>query len=107
MSLKRDWRSQAVPAASSSAFVCGIVPTTAGAQESAVLLSRTDATLLNEKFVNVAVMVAVPNFDVPSPSLPQTPPSRTSAEEITATRHGLATPPPNHRPPAWRKGTWM
>src|ERR1043166_1993085 len=88
-------------------FALAMVPSGAAEQEIVVLLaSSTDATLLNEKFVNVAVMVATPNFAVASPSVPHRPPSSTSADEITATRHGLATPPPNHAPADWRNNTW-
>ena len=73
MSLKRDWRSQARCRRRRRArWLAGERADDAAgrARRARVLLSCTDATLLNEKFVNVAVSVAMPNFDATSPSLP-------------------------------------
>ena len=70
-------------------------------ESDALPLSCTDATLVNEKFVNVAVNVATPSARVASPSLAHAPRSVTSADDTTATRQGRATPPPNHMPARW------
>ena len=107
-SLKRDCRSQAPLAddATLSACIAATIPTTlatgvSAAHESAALtVSWTAAILLNEKFVKVAVNVAMPNLFVTSPSLAQSAGvGHVGADETTATRHGRATPPPNHIPP--------
>src|SRR5947207_472908 len=99
-SLNRDCRSQAPPDADSvnSARIAtfAAVPILGDAHESDALpVSCTDATFENEKFVNVVDTVAEPNVDVAFPSLAQAPASVMSADEITPTRQGLATPPPN------------
>src|SRR6185312_14194266 len=111
-SANRDWREHAstLAALSEKSARSGVLLATPdGAATShadaalvvALPLSPSDAILLNEKFVNVAVIVAEPNRAVVSPILPHAPASATSAEEMTAIRHGRATPPPNHTPPCW------
>ena len=114
-SLNRDWRAHA-PAtgdseksggrASDAKLITAATEAGVMAQESDALpVSWTDAVLLNEKFVKVVVSVAMPNFVLASPSLPQAPTSVISADETTATRQGRATPPPSHMPPCVRKRT--
>jgi hypothetical protein len=106
-SLKRDCRSQASLAedATLSACIAATIPTTlatgvsAEHESAALTVSWSAAILLNEKLVKVVVNVAMPNLFVTSPTLVQSPASATSALETTATRHGRATPPPNHIPP--------
>src|SRR6186713_125266 len=75
---KRDCRSQALMLFDDSVNQPRIGPRSASddeellAQDSCALpVSWTDAILLKAKFVNVAVNVAVPNFAVGLPSLPQ------------------------------------
>ena len=75
-------------------------------ESDALSVSCTEATFVNEKFVNVAVKVATPSLRAASPILAQAPTSVTSADETTATRHGRATPPPSHMPPCWRNCRW-